>query len=380
MVVAVLIVGLALGLAVGGCAVWLVMRERVRAERRARDELSGTFAGLSAQALQSSTTSFLELAETKLAPLRDSLVQFDDHVRALERSRHQAYGELNERVRLLTTAQELLRRETSSLVKALRAPATRGQWGELQLRRTLELAGMLRHCDFVEQPTASADDRILRPDVVVRLPGGKNVVIDSKVPLEALLDAFESEAEHDRARRLDDFVRNVREHMTKLSAKAYWQQFAPAPEFVVMFLASESFYRHAIEHDETLLELGPRQRVILASPTTLIALLMAAAAGWREETLAESARQISEHGRELYERLSTMGGHFARLGSRLDRAVEAYNDAIGSLESRVLVTARRLPELGIAAKAELPEMPSIERSVKPVTALELLDARDADAA
>jgi DNA recombination protein RmuC len=375
------VVMLFVGIVVGGLAVWFVMRERLRAERRGRDELSATFAGLSAQALQSSTTSFLELADTKLDPLRQSLVRFDEHVRDLESSRQKAYGELNERVRVLATTHELLRRETSSLVKALRSPATRGQWGELQLRRSLELSGMLRHCDFVEQPTATnADDRILRPDVVVKLPGGKNVVVDAKVPLEALLDAFDSEDDQLGTRRLDDFVRNIREHMTKLSAKAYWQQFAPAPEFVVMFLASESFYRHAIERDESLLELGPRQRVILASPTTLIALLMAASAGWREETLAESARQISEHGRELYERLATMGGHFGNLGRRLDKAVEAYNEAMGSLESRVLVTARRLPELGIAPKTELPELASIERTAKPLTALELVDARDADAA
>jgi len=256
-------------------------------------------------------------------------------------------------------------------VKALRAPATRGRWGEMQLRRALEMAGMLAHCDFVEQPTVTGDERLLRPDVVIKLAGGKNIVVDAKVPLEALLSAFESDDDDVREAGLRDFVRHVRDHMTKLSAKAYWQQFSPSPEFVVMFLPSESFYRYAVEQDPSLPEFGPRQRIILASPTTLISLLFAAAAGWREETLAESARQISERGRELYERLGTMGRHFGTLGSRLDRAVAAYNEAVASLESRVLPAARRFPELGVSSKDELPEIAPIERLTKPLTAVEL---------
>jgi DNA recombination protein RmuC len=383
-----LVLGLALGVVLG----WLLARRRAAADEHARVELETAFKALSSDALAQSSKSFVELARAHLetlqtkatadlaqrqqaveqlvAPIKESLAKVDEHVRSLEASRQRAYGELHKQVELLAASQERLRSETSNLVRALRAPATRGRWGEMQLRRALEMAGMLPHCDFVEQPTASADERLLRPDVIVKLAGGKHIVVDAKVPLEALLDAFESADDATREARLTDFVRHVREHMAKLAAKAYWQQFAPSPEFVVMFLASESFYRYAIEHDASLLELGPRQRVILASPTTLISLLFAAAAGWREETIAESARQISERGRDLYERLGTMGRHFANLGTRLDKAVAAYNETVGSLETRVLPAARRFPELGIGGD-EVPQVTPIERVAKPLTAPEL---------
>src|SRR6266511_5055527 len=344
-----LIAAFIVGLAVGGAVVWFVLRERVAAERRSRAELETTFKALSADALQDSSRSFLDQASDKLEPLQKLMERVDSHVRELERRRESAYGALTQKVQDLAVGQTQLRGETANLVRALRAPATRGRWGEMQLRRALELAGMLPHCDFVEQPTATVDDRSLRPDGVVKLPGGKNIVVDSKVPLEALLDAVEAEDEQLREARMETFVRHVREHMAQLSAKAYWQQFSPSPEFVVMFLPSESFYRYAIERDRALLEMGPKQRVILASPTTLITLLLAAASGWREETLADSARQISELGRDLYERLATMGSHFARLGGRLDKAVEAYNETLGSLEARVLPAARRFPDLGLPA-------------------------------
>ncbi len=377
-----LIAAFIVGAAVGGGAVWLVLRERVAAERRSRAELETTFKALSADALQDSSRSFLDQASNKLEPLEKLLERVDSHVRELERRRESAYGSLTQKVQDLAVGQTQLRGETANLVRALLAPATRGRWGEMQLRRALELAGMLPHCDFVEQPTATVDDRSLRPDVVVKLPGGKNIVVDSKVPLEALLDAVEAEDEQLREARMETFVRHVREHMAQLSAKAYWQQFSPSPEFVVMFLPSESFYRYAIERDRALLEMGPKQRVILASPTTLITLLLAAASGWREETLADSARQISELGRDLYERLATMGSHFARLGGRLDKAVEAYNETLGSLEARVLPAARRFPDLGVPAKDELPALAAIERSAKPLTAPELgpTPAADAEAA
>jgi DNA recombination protein RmuC len=380
------------GLAIGCAAAWFALRGQIAAYRRGRDELETTFRGLSAEALERSSASFAERATTHLeslqakataelalreqaveklvVPMKETLTRFDEHVRALEASRQRAYGELHQQVQLLSAGHERLRTETASLVKALRAPATRGRWGEMQLRRALELAGMLPHCDFVEQPTAAADDRVLRPDVIVKLAGGKNIVVDAKVPLEALLDAFDAADEDAREARLADFLRHVRTHMARLSAKAYWHEFSPTPEFVVMFLPSESFYRYAIENDAQLLDQGPRQRVILASPTTLISLLFAAAAGWREETLAESARQISEQGRTLYERLSTMGRHFATLGSRLDKAVAAYNETVGSLEARVLPAARRFPELGVSAKDDLPEIAPIERAAKPLTAVE----------
>ncbi len=377
MVIAAFVVGAALG----GFAVWLVLRERLTAQRRAGDELSATFKALSAETLQQTTTSFLDLAKGKIEdvataeikPIKDSLERFNEHVLALERSRQRAQGELTRELDLLRTTQESLRKETSGLVTALRAPAVRGRWGEMQLKRTLELAGMVNHCDFFEQPTSTDEDGLLRPDVVVRLAGGKNIVIDAKVPLQALLDAAQEQDDDAHAVRLQEFVRHVRDHMAKLSAKTYWRQFAPSPEYVIMFLPSESFYRYAIEQDAGLLERGPQQKVILASPTTLITLLLAAAAGWREQTLAESAREISEHGRELYERLATMGGHLGKLGNRLGKAVEAFNETLGSLEQRVLPAARRFPELGVSSKTDLPLVEPIELAVRPLTAPELTD-------
>lgn len=398
------VLGFVAGLLVGSIAVWVVMRYRASAARDARTELATEFRALSAEALKSNNEEFLQLATTKLegfqreaqgeldkrrqaveqlvAPLKESLTRFDVQTQSLEASRRQAYGALSKQVELLADGQERLRTETATLVKALRSPSARGRWGEMQLRRALELSGMLAHCDFVEQPTASGEDGVLRPDVVVKLAGGKHLVIDAKVPLEALLDALQAEDDAVREARLQDFVRNVREHVAALSRKAYWRQFTPSPEFVVMFLPSESFYRYALELDGSLMELGTNQKVILASPTNLISLLLAAATGWQEETLAESARQVSELGRELYDRLSTMGTHVSRLGNRLDKAVEAYNETVGSLEARVLPSARRFPELGVPAKEPIEPLAPIERLVKPLTAPELvpLEELDVDAA
>ena len=380
-----LIAAFVVGALVGGLAVWFVLRERVNAQRRTADDFTSTFKALSAETLQQTTTSFLDLAKDKiegvassqLSPIKESLQRFDQKVEALERARQQERGALTEQITALQRGAEQLRGETAGLVSALRASEVRGQWGELQLKRTLELAGMLEHCDFEQQPTASGDDGLLKPDVIVRLAGGKNIVVDSKVPLKALLDALQTQDEQVRERCLDEFVRHVRDHMRKLSEKAYWRQFAPAPEYVIMFLASESFYRYAIERDGSLLELGPQQKVIFASPTTLIALLQAAAAGWREETIAESAREISEQGQLLYERLATMGGHFGNLGRRLSKAVEAFNDTLGSLETRVLPAARRFPELGISSKHELAPVEPIDLAVRSATAAELAEERPA---
>jgi DNA recombination protein RmuC len=388
------VLALLLGILVGAGAVWVVMRARASAERRAHVEAESRFHALSSEALRSNNEEFLQLAKTQLegfqreargdldqrkqaveqlvAPLKESLAKVDEHVQSLEVSRRQAYGSLTTQVQLLQQSQDRLRTETAGLAKALRTPAARGRWGELHLRRALEMTGMLAHCDFVEQPTAFTPEGTLRPDVVVRLAGGKNIVIDAKVPLEALLDALQTEADAERERRLQDFVRNVREHVGKLSLKAYWRQFSPSPEYVVMFLPTESFYRYALEEDHSLLEFAASQNVLVASPTTLIATLRSAAMGWREETLAESARQVSELGQELYERLSTMGEHMTKLGKRLDGAVAAYNETVGSLETRVLPSARRFPELGVPAREELEPVAQIERMVRPLTAPELV--------
>jgi len=391
---------LMLGLLAGGLAVWLYGRPRLRAlgeqvaqERASAEEKIGLvqqlntswekrFREMSAAALAQNNTSFLTLAETKLSPLTTTLAQFEQQTRALEQSRQEAYARLTTQVGSLVSLQEQLRAETRSLATALRAPATRGRWGEMQLRRTVEAAGMLEHCDFVEQSSSrDGDGRLLRPDLVVKLPGGRNVVVDAKAPLQALLDALdETLSEEARKAKMTDFVRHVRDHVAKLTAKAYWQQFSPTPDFVVMFLPGESFYRAALEHDPSLLDLHANSRVVVASPTTLITILRAVAVGWREEKVAESARHVSELGRELYERLATMVDHFSTVGKRLDGAVQAYNQTVGSLERRVLVSARKFPEHGIGTDKQIVELAPIDKSTQPPQTIELPTRSAADAA
>lgn len=391
-----LVIGLLSGLILGATAAWFALRPRLlagdskaaelrdreqelaiaRAElgltQRSFDErVVTTLKAISAEALQSSNTSFLELAETKLqgtvAPLRESLQRIDVQVRALEQARQDAYGALRQQVSELS-------RTTGSLANALRKPHVRGQWGELHLKRVVELAGMVEHCDFVVQESTRDDEgSLLRPDLIVRLPGGKRVVVDAKAPLHAVLDAYELEDEEQRRVKLLDHARLVRDHMTKLGQKAYWQQFTPTPEFVVMFLPDEAFFRAALEHDPSLIEAGVGAGVIPASPTTLIALLRTVAYGWQQETVAESAREVSDLGRELYGRLGKLAAHFAKLGRSLTTAVDAYNDTVGSLESRVLVTARKLENHGISGDP-LPEIAPVELQARPLSAPELTES------
>jgi DNA recombination protein RmuC len=366
-----LVVAVIVGAALGGLAVWLVMRERIAGERRAAGELETKFKALSSDALQRNNDSFLQLARTQLEPIAQTLKVFDEKTQALDRERQRAYGTLTEQVKALAEGQERLRTETGSLRTALRAPHVRGRWGEMQLKRVVELAGMVAYCDFVEQSTtADVDGRLLRPDLVVKLPGGKNVVVDAKAPLNAYLDALECEDEAARKAHLQTHARQVRDHITKLAAKAYWKQFAPAPEFVVMFLPDETFFRAACELDPALHEVGPENGVLVASPTMLIGLLKTVAYGWQQETVAESAREIAALGRELYDRLGTFAGHMAKAGRGLTTAVGAYNEAVASLETRVLVTARKFEERG-AASGDLPEAPPLDKAVRPLQAAEL---------
>jgi DNA recombination protein RmuC len=352
----------------------------------AQTKLRDAFQALSSEALRQNNQSFLDLARASLGefqrsaaadldirsraigelvkPVRESLDKVDSKLQAVERERVDAYAALREQVRSLAQAQQQLHSETAKLVRALRTPAVRGRWGEIQLRRVVELAGMLDHCDFFEQQTVATEDGRLRPDLLVKLPGGRHIVVDAKAPLGAYLEAFETSDEAQRESLLRDHSRQVRDHMTKLGAKSYASQFAPAPEFVVMFLPGETFFAAALQHDPELIEFGVDKRVIPASPTTLIALLRSVAYGWRQERLAENAQAISDLGAELYDRLRTTAEHLSRLGGQLDRAVACYNDAVGSLESRVLVSARRLKEKGAASGDDIATLEPLDRAVR----------------
>ena len=352
----------------------------------AQDKLKDTFKAIAAQALTSNNESFLQLAKSTLEkyqteakkelearqtavatlvdPIKDSLSKVDSQIQELEKARHMAYGTLSEQVKSLIGSQQKLETETSKLVTALRTPHVRGRWGEIQLRRVVEIANMLPYCDFDEQPSVTTQDGRLRPDLIVKLPGGKNVVVDAKAPLQAYLNALEAQDDDHRRPHLLAHAKQIREHMTKLSSKGYWEQFTPTPEFVVMFLPGEVFFSAALEQDPVLIEEGVMQRVIPASPTTLIALLRAVAYGWTQVKMAKNAQEISDLGKELYERLKTVATHMENVGRGLDRAVECYNKAVGSMETRVMVSARKFAELGPAVTEPITELEPIEKTAR----------------
>lgn len=360
--------------------------ERAAAEKlavleHAEKQLRDAFAALSADALRANSQSFLELARTALGelhqaasadlalrqqaidalvkPVTETLSRVDGQLRAVETAHQGHYAEIKQHIELVARSHETLHGETRNLVRALRAPAVRGRWGELQLRRVVELAGMVEHCDFTEQASIDTEEGRLRPDLVIHLPGGKRVVVDAKAPLEAYLDAAATPDDAAREAALARHAAQVRAHMGKLGAKQYWAQLEPAPEFAVLFLPGETFFAAALEQDPGLIEWGVERKVIVASPTTLIALLRAVAYGWRQERAARSAEEISRLGRELHGRVGTLLEHFGRVGQRLGAAVEAYNATLGTLESRVAVSARKLETLG-AGTGELPALEPVE--------------------
>ncbi len=308
-----------------------------------------------------------------VAPVRDSLDRFDTRLRELESSGIAWQTRLQAQVESVRLTGEALRRETQGLATALRRPQVRGQWGEMHLRRAVELAGMVERCDFVLQPSARTDDGVLRPDLLVRLAGGRHVVVDAKVPLDAFLQATEASADGDDA--ADDHLRRhaqqVRRHVDALAAKAYWRQFAPAPEFVVMFVPGDAFLSHALQADPVLLEYAAAKHVVPATPTTLIALLRTVSYAWSQESLADGAREVQQVGRELYDRLATMGGHLDKLGRSLTGAVRSYNETVGSMESRVLVSARRMHDLEIGGGEPMTTQP-VDEAVRPLGAPELV--------
>jgi DNA recombination protein RmuC len=373
--------------------------EKLSAVERLNERYAEAFKAMSADALKANNENFLTLARQSfealqteartdisarekkvaelVAPVTETLKRVDGQLKALDAERRETRGALTSQLRAIADGQDKLRGETSNLVAALRQPQTRGRWGEMQLRRVVEVAGMLAHCDFVEQSSVHVDGRTLRPDLVVNLPGGKQVVVDAKAPLQAYLDAAEADTDDERERLLRAHARQLREHMRKLGAKSYWSQFQSTPDFVVMFLPGEQFSAAALQADPSLIEEGVDQSVFLATPVTLITLLRAVSYGWQQEKVADGARAISELGRELHTRLAVLADHVQTLGRRLNSTVSSYNEVVGSLERRVLPAARKFSEHGaVGAATQLPELTAVSSTARAVAVPELTAGDD----
>ena len=395
-----LLAGLLLGIVIGAAIGYLFARGRLAAAAEdLNGQLADRFQALSAEALDASTARFLEVAEGRLqaanahaaseletrraavehlvGPLRETLARVETQLRETDAARTRSHAALAAQVDFARQTAEQLRAQTQALVTALRRPEARGRWGELQLRRVVELAGMSARCDFEEQVAVSSPDGVQRPDLVVRLAGGKNIVVDSKVSLAAYLEAAESDDEDVRAARMDAHARHLRDHVDRLAGKAYWAALSPSPEFVILFIPGEAFLAPALERDPGLLEYALARKVHIATPTTLVTMLRTAQYAWQQEALAENARAVFDLGRELYDRICGLGRHVDRLGRALTTAVATYNQAVGSLESRVLVSARRLNELGVT-DAELAAPAPVAETARPLSAPELVASGPAE--
>lgn len=365
-------------------------QEKLEELNRAREKLAETFKALASDALKNNTESFLRLANTNLEkfqdgakndlekrqksiselvqPLKNSL----EEIEKAEKERNAAYTSLTEQIKSVNIAHVTLQNETSKLVNALRSsPGISGQWGQIQLRRVVEIAGMVSYCDFIEQAQSNANAIRIRPDMVVKLPNQRNIIVDSKAPTQVYFAALEVQDDVAKSKKLKDYAKQVRAHIGNLGAKSYWEQFQPTPEFVVLFLPGEMLFSAALQQDPDLIEYGTERNVIIATPTTLISLLKAVAYGWRQEQITQNAQKISNLGKELYERIYTFIDHFSDIHKNLDNCVEAYNKAVGSLESRVLVTARRFKELGAAAGSDIKILESIDKATRPVQTSDL---------
>lgn len=358
-----------------------------------KKEIIDTFSVLSSAALKSSSEDFLRLAseslgkvvaETKgklgehqaamdgtIKPLQEMLKRYEQQLRDIEESRHKTYGSLSEQLKSLSSMHERLQKETNNLVTALSRPKVSGSWGELGLRRVVELAGMTAYCDFYEQESVSTESGRLRPDMIVRLPNGREIVIDAKAPVEAYMGVVSAATEEERKKALASYVANVRTHMNALSSKSYWDQFARSPEIVVMYLPGESFFSAAIEYDHRLIEDGSAKRVVLATPTTCIALLKAIAYGWQQEQVTKSAQEISKLGKDLYERFSIMLEHYAKTGLAIRKAVESYNEGVRSVESRLIPSIKKFKELGVSSAKEIIPPAEIPQTAKSIEHLSL---------
>ena len=404
------IIAAAVGLLIGALIAYLLTRSKyekalVRAETQlesmdlAQSNLSDTFKALASDALGDSSQQFLNLAQKTfeqfmsdakgdfgksqeaikgfIQPLMSSLNKFDEQVRGLEKTRVEAYTKLQEHLTSLNTTQQELRKETGNLVTALRRPEVRGRWGEITLKRVVELAGMVEHCDFFQQVTTTDEEGSrLRPDMIINLPSDRQVVVDSKVPLEAYLEGISAESEDQRTECLTRHAQQLRTHMNNLARKDYWKQFEKTPEFVVMFIPGESFFSCALEQEPALIEEGMEKRVVLATPTTLIALLWAVAYGWRQEQMTENAAKISDLGKDLYSRMHKLADYIKDIGKGLEKATNSYNQAVGSIESRVLPSARKFKDLGVSSTDEIPTLDPAEKQVRELQAPELSAGED----